>query len=85
MWDGQQGLCAICHERLNKPQVIGGPGMLGTDKQLAIDHDHKTGIVRALLCSSCNTGLGLFRDSPRLLAQAIVYLEEHGTIFNVVR
>lgn len=60
--------CAICHKK---------PGR----KQLVVDHDHKTGKVRSLLCSNCNLGLGQFMDSPRLLAAAIVYLEDHGTTY----
>lgn len=48
----------------------------GTDqKELSIDHDHKTGLVRGLLCNNCNNGLGRFKDSIILLSMAINYLQ----------
>lgn len=56
----QREHCAICWERISK---------------LSVDHDHATGEVRGLLCSTCNSGLGMFKDSPRLLAAAIIYLD----------
>lgn len=43
-----------------------------------IDHCHKTGKVRGLLCNTCNKGLGLFKDSKVILREAIRYLEERG-------
>lgn len=43
-------------------------------KRLHIDHCHKTGIVRGMLCSKCNMGIGLFSDSVATLESAIRYL-----------
>jgi len=59
----QQGLCAIC----GKPEK--------PNKRLAVDHCHKSGVVRGLLCSLCNTAIGKLGDSPELLRRAIAYLE----------
>jgi hypothetical protein len=42
---------------------------------LHIDHDHSTGQVRGVLCSSCNTGLGKLGDTIEGLQRAITYLE----------
>lgn len=47
-------------------------------KRHNIDHCHKTGSVRGLLCDSCNTGIGKFKDDTSLLANAIKYLEKYG-------
>jgi hypothetical protein len=45
-------------------------------KRLAyVDHSHKTGHIRGLLCPACNKGLGFFRDNPDILRNAITYLE----------
>jgi hypothetical protein len=56
----QGGVCAICR--------------LPCTKELAVDHCHKTGVVRGLLCSGCNTALGRFHDDPRMLLRAAKYL-----------
>jgi hypothetical protein len=62
LWRDQYGLCAICEM---EPAV----------GRLRVDHDHKTNLVRGLLCDSCNTGLGLFADNPDFLRIAADYLE----------
>jgi hypothetical protein len=42
-----------------------------------IDHDHETGKIRNVLCVSCNSGLGMFKDSIDNLKNAIKYLNKH--------
>lgn len=71
MFQAQGGVCAIC----GNPET---DTRKGTVKGLAVDHDHRTKKVRALLCTACNTGLGKFRDDPDLLIKAIAYLAKHG-------
>lgn len=63
----QGGVCKIC----NKDPGYGRDGRT----KLQIDHDHKTGQVRGILCPSCNSGLAKFNEDPRLLAAAIEYLQ----------
>lgn len=61
----QDGKCAICGSAEAVP---------GTKNCMAVDHDHKTGKVRGLLCMFCNRGLGAFKDSPAILKNAMDYL-----------
>jgi hypothetical protein len=64
----------MLEEQDRKCMICGDPhGTSG--KSLAVDHDHDSGLIRGLLCSRCNPGLGFFRDSPGLLRKAAEYLE----------
>lgn len=68
MVEAQNGVCAICAQ----PET--SRNKRGEIKQLAVDHDHNTGVVRGLLCARCNCGLGYFRDNLALLSAASAYL-----------
>lgn len=63
----QNGGCAICGATVGD----------GSGRRHHIDHCHKTGAVRGILCSECNLGLGKFRDDLDLLQCAINYLSRH--------
>jgi CRISPR/Cas system-associated protein Cas10 (large subunit of type III CRISPR-Cas system) len=58
----QNHRCKICGEQLIK------------GRQCHLDHNHRTGKVRGILCRTCNLGVGMFKDSPGLLKKAIIYL-----------
>lgn len=57
----QEGKCGICGEKT----------------ELHVDHCHKTGVVRELLCTHCNKGLAGFKDTVSNLQSAIRYLQKH--------
>lgn len=59
----QQGGCAICGRACSQYD------------NLSVDHDHISGAVRGLLCSDCNRGIGMFKDTPSLLRAAAEYIE----------
>ena len=69
----QNNRCAICKK---KETVINASNK--KVQKLCVDHNHKTGKVNGLLCTSCNKALGLFKDDPDLLFQAYTYLVEAG-------
>lgn len=71
-------LVAMCDAQFGACEICGGSTKRGLG--LVPDHDHKTGKLRAMLCDRCNTGLGLFRDDPMILAGALAYLERHAVL-----
>lgn len=64
LWTGER-YCNICGR---------------TTGRFCIDHDHKTGKVRGLLCDDCNIGIGRFYENPDYLANAAAYLISHMEI-----
>lgn len=63
MLENQGGRCAICG------------AFPPPDKLLDVDHDHNSNTVRGLLCSQCNTALGLVKEDPDILSAMIDYLD----------
>lgn len=73
-WEKQGGCCAICKSEL--------PDLMTYDNRkrgYAIDHNHDTGAFRGILCLTCNTLLGMAKDSKVVLESAIEYLNERGS------
>ncbi len=62
----QGGRCAIC----------GTDSPHGRTDRFVVDHDHKTGLPRGLLCSVCNVAIGLLQDDPAILERATDYLRQ---------
>ena len=60
MYYKQEGLCAICQ------------CPIGRDQKTAIDHDHRTGAIRGLLCQACNVKMAAL-DDPGWLERAMAY------------
>jgi Recombination endonuclease VII len=71
MLASQQNKCAVC------PVVFNQLG------EARVDHCHRTGVIRGLLCHNCNVALGHMRDDPDLIQNLLVYLEERGEGYSV--
>ncbi|MFI6356976.1 endonuclease VII domain-containing protein [Streptomyces sp. NPDC050743] len=61
MWESQGRRCAICRAAIAE--------------RFNVDHCHASSKIRGLLCLQCNTGLGLFADTPERLRAAADYLD----------
>jgi len=61
----QNNKCVICSKELD----------LFTTRGFAVDHCHKTGKIRGLLCGNCNSALGMLKDNPNSARRAAEYLE----------
>ncbi len=72
MFDKQAGRCAICAR--DKPR-----NAESTRRWLHVDHCHDSGIVRGLLCSGCNTAIGVLQHDPKILQSAIEYINKFRT------
>ena len=68
--EGQRGVCAICKSPGVEINTTSGRAQL----RLCVDHDHRTGMIRGLLCTQCNRAIGLLKDSVEVLEAAIGYL-----------
>ncbi len=71
MRDLQGSRCAICTREETALTAA------GRTKLLSVDHNHKTGEIRALLCNRCNSLLGYVDDDIDLFRKAIKYLEKY--------
>ena len=65
MLEEQKYSCWICKKRFE------------STKDTIVDHDHTTGKIRGLLCRTCNSGLGMFKDSIDNIKAAITYLKKN--------
>lgn len=63
MRNEQNNCCKICMS------------VFSEDRKTFVDHNHESGVVRGLLCPSCNTGIGLFKEDCNLMARAIKYIK----------
>lgn len=70
LFEEQRGKCKICETPITNRFL---------DEYSAkthLDHCHRTGVVRGILCHMCNSGLGLFNDDPDILRKAADYVEK---------
>jgi hypothetical protein len=73
LFDSQKGLCAIC---LNPPTGLHSSGRAHV---LHVDHCHKTGEIRGLLCTACNQALGMFKEDIKILQKAKEYINAYSS------
>ena len=81
LWQAaDMGRCEICSVQLHSRFVPGSEKVEGS-KRCNVDHCHKTGNVRGLLCNRCNVTIGRMEDSADLLRSAAAFLERKPTAF----
>jgi hypothetical protein len=78
----QDGKCSICQRAIYPAFGMSGQ-RIKRELWANIDHCHKTGFVRGILCTPCNHGLGNFRDSVDSMSRAVAYLTGPHKAFNV--
>ena len=69
-FEKQKSMCRICGKTVHKAPE----NSKDKQDQAVIEHDHKTGKLRGLLCHQCNVGLGNFKDDVSRLVNAMLYL-----------
>ena len=72
MLDIQQGECKLCYRKVS----VGGIG----PNRAVVDHCHKNGHVRGILCNECNRALGYFHDNITAIENAVDYLRNDNAL-----
>lgn len=67
--------CKICRVLIYDPFIYKDVDRPADSTKPVIDHDHRDGHVRGLLCSACNVALGLFEDDEEVIKKAYFYLK----------
>lgn len=80
----QDECCAICGLHYTENKVI-SHGKKHVTHNLSVDHNHKTGDVRGLLCNQCNCGLGLLGDTEKSIEKVLVYLNNASVCIKLKR
>ena len=75
MFEGQGKVCACCGTSDTSVPTTSVFGV--TDLSFVVDHCHTTGVIRGLLCTNCNRGIGLLGDTKESLQKALNYLDTH--------
>lgn len=69
MLNHQNGVCAICSNP--ETRIVARSGKIS---ELAVDHCHRTGKIRGLLCAKCNTAIGLLNEDINIINNCVNYL-----------
>lgn len=73
LYTNQNQRCAICTKELGECKANGA-----VPSAAQLDHDHRTGMIRGVLCRYCNMGLGMFQGDLDRLQAAVSYLKKSG-------